>query len=210
MNYELRTQFTIYNRKRLVAGSWRLVAFTLSASLLLCSCQKWVSTQKTGISDFPATMVGIWQAPLGIQDKPNWTIVFEADGSISTMYHRIFGPVIVKEGGFYREGPDPGTYMVVGLGPVETEYNPVSKIIKVKIVIDDYEMKFLPGSLEGRMIDTLIGSASKDGKTWQVEWRNYGWLKGAQEPDIAFIDKNPNEIIVFQKLDISDPNTKGQ
>jgi hypothetical protein len=175
---------------------------------LLASCQKWVSGQKGGISNFPQNMVGVWQGPLGIQDSPNWTIVFEPDGSISKMHHRIMGPIIVQEGGFYREGLDPGTYMVVALGPVETEYNPFSKMIKVKIVIDEYEMKLPAGSLEGRMIDMLIGIASDDGLTWQVEWRNYGWLKGAQEPDVKFIDKHPDDKFVFQKFIPADPNTK--
>jgi hypothetical protein len=155
-------------------------------------------------------MVGVWQGPPGIQDKPNWTIVFEADGSISKMYHRIFGPVIVEEGGIYSEGREPGSYMVIALGPVETEYNPFSKRIKVKIVIEDYEMKFQAGSLEGRMIDTLIGKASADGQTWQAEWRSYGWLKGAQEPDIKYIDTHPDDIIKFQKFIPADPNAKDQ
>jgi hypothetical protein len=155
-------------------------------------------------------MVGAWVGPPGIQDAPNWTILFEADGSISKMYHRIFGPLIVEEGGAYREGQEPGSYMVVALGSVQTEYNPFSKLIKIKIVIEDYEMKFQAGSLEGRMIDTLIGKTSEDGKTWQVEWRSYGWLKGAQEPDIKYIDTHPDDIITFQKFIPADPNTIGQ
>jgi hypothetical protein len=168
-------------------------------------------SRPTSDEKFPQIMVGTWQAPPGIQDVPGWQITFEKDGTISKMYHRIFQqPMIVKDGGVYKDGPAPGTYMVFTLGPVETEYDPVSKIIKAKIVVDNYEMKLPTGSLEGRMIDTLVGKASEDGQTWQAEWRNYGWLKGATEPNIAFIDKNPNEIIVFRKLKISDPNAKGQ
>jgi hypothetical protein len=173
---------------------------------LLSSCQKWVSTQKGGISNFPEKMVGTWQGPPLLFGRPNWTISFEADGSISKIYHRIFGPLIVEEGGVYREGQEPGSYMVIALGNFETEYNPFSKIIKIKTVIEDYEMKFQAGTLEGRMIDTLVGKASEDGKTWTAEWRNYGWLKGAQEPDIKFIDENPDDIIMFQKINPEDPN----
>jgi hypothetical protein len=192
--------------------------FILSICLFsLAGCQesirkeKVVETTVKADGNFPQIMVGTWQAPPGIQDVPGWQITFEKDGSISKMYHRIFGqPIIVNEGGFDTDGPDPGTYMVVVLGPVETEYDPVSKIIKARIVVDHYEMKFLPGSLKGRMIDTLVGKASEDGQTWQAEWRNYGWLEGATEPNIAFIDKNPGEIIVFQKLHLSDPNIKSQ
>jgi hypothetical protein len=196
-----REEFTVY--KKIVFGY-------LTVLLLLSSCQKQVADGRKGIDNFPPQMVGTWQGPPGILDAPNWQITFEKDGTISKMYHRIFGPVIVQDGGVYREGPQPGTYMVIALGPVETEYDSVSKMIKAKIAIDDYEMKLPTGSLEGRMIDTLVGKASEDGQTWQAEWRNYGWLKGAQEPNIAFIDKNPDEIITFQKLHLSDPNTKGQ
>lgn len=180
----------------------------LMVLLLLCSCQKQVADGRKGIDNFPPQMVGTWACQYGPLDNQRWQLTFEKDGVISKMHHFVFGPVVVNDGGDYREGPDPGTYMVFALGPVETEYDSVSKIIKVKIIIDDYEMKLPQSSLEGRMIDTLIGSASKDGKTWQVEWRNYGWLKGATEPPIDIIDANP-QILPFQKFTPSDPNRKG-
>jgi len=151
-------------------------------------------------------MVGTWEAPRQSLISPNWQIKFEKDGTISKIYHRIFGEIIISNGGFYNDGPDPGTYIFVTLGPVETQYDPCSKVIKVRIVVEDYEMKMPQGILEGRMIDTLIGKASDDGKTWKAEWRNYGWIKGAQEPDTSYIDQNPDEIIVFQKVDSSDAN----
>ncbi|MEN6385906.1 MAG: hypothetical protein ABFD79_12020 [Phycisphaerales bacterium] len=181
--------------------------------LLNSGCQEASKAKidKMAPKEFPSTMVGTWQAPPGIQDVPGWQITFEKDGSISKIFHSIFAqPIVVSQGGIDIEGPDPNTYMAVVLGPVETEYDPVSKIIKARIVVDSYEMKFVPGSLKGRMIDTFIGKASEDGQTLQAEWRNYGWLEGATEPNIALIDKEPGEIIVFQKLHLSDPNIISQ
>lgn len=188
-----------------------VIISSLAILSLVSSCQKWSSEKEKGISNFPPEMVGAWVGPLGIQDMPNWTIVFEGDGSISKFYSRIFlCPLVVQEGGIHREGQDPGTYMIIGLGPVETEYNPFSKMLKVKIVTEEYEMKLPAGTLEGRMIDTFIGKVSEDGKTWKAEWRNYSWLKGAQEPDIKYIDEHPDDVIVFEKFIPSDPNTKNQ
>jgi hypothetical protein len=176
----------------LVAGCW-----LLAASL---GCHKQTTKTTQTIRNFPPQMVGAWEAGAGILETQKWQIQFESDGTVSKINHHVFGMVTISEGGMYKDGPDPGTYMVFTLGPVEAEYDSASNMIKVKIVIEDYEMKFPEGGkLQGRMLDTLMGAASKDGQSWEVEWRSYGWLEGAQDPDIDYIDKNP-EKIVFRKM----------
>lgn len=179
----------------------------VSGCCLLCAvlgCQKEHKNDGYAIEKpFPETMVGVWAAPDAMDNILDWHIKFEEDGTISKIHHRVFGQMVVKDGGIYREGQDEGTYMVATLGQVETKYSPHTKIIEVKIVIDDYEMKFLSGTLRGHMYDTFIGRASLDGKTWEVENRNYGWLEGADDPDMEIIDKYP-EIIVFTKKGTND------
>ena len=178
----------------------RLLSILFILTLLaLSGCTRVASSpDKDGIKNFPESMVGTWLAPLGIGDVPTWQITFEKDGTISQINHIVFGLMVIKEGGIYYDGPDSGTYMVATLGPVETEYDADSETIKVKIVIDDYEMKLPTGTLAGHMFDTFVGSVSKDGRTWETENRNYGWLEGAKEPDIDWIDENP-EKVVFTK-----------
>lgn len=187
-----------------------LCCFFLSACNESAKKEKAVETIVDADSNFPQIMVGVWEADVNDGQGSKWAFKIEPDGSISKMEHCIFGPLIVKEGGVYRDGQDSGTFIIVALGPVETVYSPVSKIVKLKIVVDSYEMKLPAGSLEGRMIDTFVGTVSEDGKTWQAEWRNYGWLEGATEPNIAYIDKNPNDIFVFRKLHLGDQNSRNQ
>ncbi|OHB57096.1 MAG: hypothetical protein A2Y07_10045 [Planctomycetes bacterium GWF2_50_10] len=165
-----------------------------------CGCNRSAKTGSPRIREayFPPQMIGVWEVQVGPLSTQKWELKFDKDGTIPEMFHYVAGRVIVKEGGIMGEGPDPNTYFAFDLGPVETGYDPNSEIIKVRIVIKDYELKFPKDSLKGRMEDTLVGKASKDGKTWEVEWRSYGWLEGATDPDIENINRNP-EKIVFNK-----------
>jgi hypothetical protein len=176
-----------------------VVISSLAILLLVSSCERWTSTNKGGISNFPEKMVGTWDCQFSPLDAHRWQFTFEKDGTISKAYHYVFGGLSISDGGALVEGPDPNTYMLYTLKPIETKYNPVSKIINIKVEIDDYEMKFPTGTLRGRIIDKLSGKASEDGLTWKVEWRSYGWLDGATEPPIELIDANP-EILSFQKV----------
>lgn len=163
--------------------------------ILLCSCQQKLSCgQKSKIENFPPQMVGTWDCQFGPLAVNRWQITFNPDGTIPKIYHYVFGELIVSDGGIYKDGPDPNTYMVVALGPVDAEYDPATKILTIEVVIDDYEMKLPAGTLKGRIIDKLTGKISEDGKTWNAEWRSYGWLEGAAEPPIEEIDANPQHL----------------
>lgn len=140
-------------------------------------------------ADFPSVMVGTWETWFGPEQK--WAITFDRDGAITGMHHYVFGPMTAEEGGVYKDGPDPGTYMVAVLGPLQTEYVPLTNRLKATITIDSYTMQFVEGALKGRVIDKLEGPVTEDGTIWNVEWRSYGWLEGAAEPDIQYIDENP-------------------
>ncbi len=152
---------------------------------------------QTQRSVFPEFLVGTWKA-----DRYDWAFKFEPDGSISHLVHMLWALRIdVKEGGVYVKSKFEDSYAVFVIGPCEADYNPTTRELSVKIIMDYYEIKTPVGSLEGRSEDYFQGPVSEDGKTWKVEWRNYGYLDGATLPDIDYIDANP-EPLVFTKLDI--------
>lgn len=148
---------------------------------------------------FPAAMVGTWEGYYSPLPEQKWQFTFESDGSISKLYHHVFGPLIVAEGGRYVEGPDPNSYMTCTFSPIELNYDAAKGMIEFEIVIDDWEMHFPgAGTLKGRMIDNFIGPVTSDGKTWHVDWRSYGWLEGADEPPIDVIDANPTKLVLVK------------
>ena len=150
-----------------------------------------------GGGEFPEFLVGQWKA-----DQYNWAFKFEPDGSISSIVHNIWALEIdLDEGGFYTEGPDENSYAVFIMGPCEADYNPATRELSVKIIMDRYEIKLPVGSLEGRSEDYFDGPVSKDGMKWNVRWREYGYLEDATPPDVNYIDAHP-EPLVFTKLNI--------
>ena len=171
--------------------------------LLFCGCQ---SPSKNSFkapfevdrakSDaFPVFLVGRWKA-----NEYGWEFKFERDGSISKLRHLIAEDVNVPEKGTFLEGPDPGTYAVFAMGPCEAQYAGWGRRLKVKIILDYYQMKLPTGDLEGKSYDYFDGAISRDGKTWKVKWRSYGWLEGADPPDIDYINKHPGTL-VFTKME---------
>jgi hypothetical protein len=152
------------------------------------------------IPSFPKTMVGLWEAKTGDATGGRWLFMFEKDGSIKKIDHLIAGPIVIEEGGKSGSGSEPGTSYAFILGPCIKNYE--KDILSLEVNIDYFEMVIPQGTLQGRQKDTFIGKVSGDGKTWEVDWRNYGWLEGAQEPDISEIDKQPQRV-VFKKINLS-------
>ena len=148
---------------------------------------------------FPEVMVGVWEAE--VPGGHEWGFKFERDGSILKILHFFAGEVDLREEGIYLEGPDPGTYAVFVMGPCETEYSEDTRELKVKIILDYYQMILPQGELKGKSHDYFKGPLSEDGRTWKAEWRSYTWLEDATPPDINEIDANP-ELLVFTKIDI--------
>lgn len=142
---------------------------------------------------FPESMVGVWQAKVTRHSK--WGFKFEPDGSISKLIHSLAGPIRVSEGGRYLEGPDEGTYAWYVMGPCQTEYDEQAQVLQVTVVLDHYTMKLPTGTLQGRSEDYFEGTVSKDGKTWQADWRGYSWLEGAASPDPEKIDAKPVKLL---------------
>ena len=150
---------------------------------------------------FPEIMVGAWEAETSLEGS-KWGIKFEPDGSILKIIHSLVGPIDVAEGGVELEGRVEGAYMVLQLGDCQSEYNPETNMLNVKIVTDHYILKLPNGDLQGRIEDYFSGPVSEDGKTWKAEWRNYNWLDGANPLPVDIIDANPIPL-VFTKIDFS-------
>ncbi|MHC4153661.1 MAG: hypothetical protein ACYST6_01860 [Planctomycetota bacterium] len=164
------------------------------------------NTIVTGDGRFPAFLVGVWQVDEGMY-KGRWGLKFEPDGSISKVVHPAAGAIDMAQGGMYLEGPDPNTYAMFVMGPCRAKYDAAARELKVEVILEYYKMKLPSGELEGRSDDYLEGPVSADGKTWQVNWRSYGWLEGAEPPDPNLIDAHP-EPLVFTKLsseELADP-----
>lgn len=145
-----------------------------------------------------ADIAGVWEAESG---RITWGFKMEPDGTITKVIHSMAGPMNVSEGAVSIEGPEPNTYAFFVLGPYDVQYDKESRKLDLRIRLDQYYMKLPAGELLGRTEDRFTGIVSQNGKTWPVEWRSYGWLEGAAEPDVKEIDSNPEEL-VFRKVDI--------
>jgi hypothetical protein len=160
--------------------------------------------EKTQSDTFPEFLVGVWKA-----DEFSWAFKFEADGTIPRLEHVFAGKMDVEDEGIYMEGPDEGTFAVFVIGPCEAKYDPNSRQLSVKIVLDRFHMRLPGGDLEGWEEDYFEGPVSEDGKTWTVDWRSYSWLEDASPPDPDLIEANP-EKLVFTKLDLAQLQEEGE
>jgi len=146
--------------------------------------------------EFPAFLVGTWEA-----DQHDWAFTFDANGNISTVVHTLWHvPIDMNKGFYFAEGIEEGTFAFFVMGDCEADYDAADRQLKVKIMMDSYEIKTSVGSLTGRSEDYFEGPVSEDGTLWQVRWRGYGYLNGATPPDINNINANP-EPLVFAKIE---------
>lgn len=143
---------------------------------------------------FPEVMVGAWEAQI---DLGKWAFTFEHDGSISKIIHPLAGRVDLNEEGIYLEGPEPGTYATFVMGPCEAEYSEDTRELKVKIILDDYQIVLSQEQLEGSAYDFFLGSVSEDGEVWTALWKHLSWLEGADSPE----PNSPSVQLTFTKVD---------
>jgi hypothetical protein len=183
-----------------------LAVFTGLAVILLAltGCKNPVNTEKAAAGGvigkmadagqpFPEFLVGIWDA-----NDLGWEFKFELDGRISKLMHT-GTPINVGEGGMYKQFGS-GNSIAYALGPCETKYDPKTRQLSVKIVVDYCRMEVDSSSLEYRSIEYFDGPVSEDGKSWTADWRNLTWMEGAGAPDV-----NKPEVmtkLVFTKVDL--------
>ena len=187
--------------KRIV---YLFLAISLSAGMLT-GCGEFISGKPKeplfkGDEQFPECMVGVWKS-----HDFGWAFKFEPDGTIRKFRHMMAREVdmVADEGIIEMTGPEEGTYALFIIGLCEANYEPDTRRLDVAVILEHYEMKLPQGLLEGRGEDYFTGQIPEDCKTWNVEWRNYSWLEGADPPDPNLIEANP-EPLVFTKVDFSE------
>lgn len=174
----------------------------LSVGILTGCAESVVSKSKEDLfkgDGFPECLVGVWKS-----NNFGWAFRFEPDGTIRKFRHMLAREVdmVADEGVIDMKGPEEGTYALFVIGLCETNYEPRTRTLGVKVFLDHFEMKLPNGILEGGSKDYFTGQVSQDCKTWNVEWRIDSWLEGADPPDPNLMEANV-EPLVFTKLDLS-------
>jgi hypothetical protein len=177
--------------------------FFLSVGILAGCVESGISESKENLfqgDGFPQCLVGVWQS-----NKFGWAFKFEPDGTIRKFRHMLAREVdmVADRGVIDMKGPDEGTYALFVIGLCETDYEPRTRTLDVKVFLDHYQMQLPNVLLEGGSKDYFTGQVSEDCKTWNVKWRIDSWLEGADPPDPNLMKANI-EPLVFTKLDITD------
>lgn len=144
--------------------------YGLICCLLLAGCQGPRALQNDvqviieGHDPFPTALAGRWRA-----DRHGWEIVFDPDGRITSAVLSL-GRVEITPGATTtvptRGGGEgtfrPGTWMV--------HYEPETKQLTVRIVMDDVRVEMGDNVLEGKSTDTFLGQISATDGLWQTQW----------------------------------------
>ncbi len=145
----------------------KLLMLAVCVLLSIVGC---TGTDKTGNSNrtlnkqFPAFLAGTWEP-----NESKWIFTFEPNGTISKFQHFVGMEFIVAQGGLVEPWRNDAE-AIYSLGPCEASYEPKTRQLSVKIVIEHYVIKFINGSMEGSFHDTLVGPVSEDGKIWNASW----------------------------------------
>jgi hypothetical protein len=151
--------------------------------------------------EFPKSMAGIWEGEI---PDVKWDIKLEPSGSILRIVHAVAGKVDISQGAVEETNPENGSYYIFHMGPCESRYDPNTRMVRVKIVVDYFIMKIPAGEIEGRMEDYFEGFVSEDGIRWDTQWYSFKWVKGVAPPNIKEIKANPFPL-VFIKIDPTKP-----
>lgn len=115
---------------------------------------------------FPEFLVGKWQQGDG------WEFNFEPNGILSYIRHTLGGvemkpyyiahtPVLGNKEAVFK----PGAWFV--------NYTPSTRLLTVRITVEDFNFPMGEGSLTGSSVDIFTGPVSKDGTVWQATWTQF-------------------------------------
>jgi hypothetical protein len=156
-----------------------------------------------GGDEFPDSLAGTWR-----NSKRGWEIVFEPDGTISSVVHTIgrvrLRPGEVEKKPLIREGQgvyEPGQWMV--------QYDAIANELAVEILLDHFRAQSGVSIVSGHSRDLFIGPVAEDGKSWSPEWYSYPTyfittdihkdFKIEEPPEM-----NPKETLTFTKVEESE------
>ncbi len=126
-----------------------------------------VKTVVGGGQEFPALLAGRWVA-----DRHGWEFVLERDGRISSAVISL-GRVRVTPGATTTIPTRSGSEAVFTPGSWLVHYEPDTRTLTVKIVMDHVRAEMAGTTLEGSSTDIFVGPVSPAGDTWQTEWTTF-------------------------------------
>jgi hypothetical protein len=150
-----------------------------------------------GGGQFPKPFAGRWTGP------ELWEFNFEPNGVISSMIHTL-GGVEMKPWYIVRVPVLGGNEAVFRPGLWFVHYTPSTRILTVKITVEDFNFPAGEGTLTGNCVDIFTGPVSEDGTVWNVTWTNFpdytGHTKELPNYKLPVLDPN-GEVreVVFEK-----------
>ena len=116
---------------------------------------------------FPEFLAGRWKS-----NKDGWQIVFEKDGTISSIVHTL-GRVRIKAGQATTVPMKKGGKGVFEPGKWTVNYVPSSRELTVSIALKKAYIEVGDNILKCKSTDVFTGKVSEDGKTWDVAWMSF-------------------------------------
>ena len=162
--------------------------------------QKGVEVNIEGGGAFPQEMVGTWTGMTA-----TWEIVFEANGSISS--------VLIPQGAMRLVPGEPtiepmklGGKGIYEPGVWSVNYIPQSRELMVEIVVDNFDITMADDVLSGNIRYVLTGQVSEDYRLWRpsvVSFAKYlVYIDGSSEPNELPIDPNDTIVdVLFEKIE---------
>jgi len=120
-----------------------------------------------GQQRFPASLSGRWKA-----DRHGWELVLETNGRIASAVIP-FGRVQVVPGRTTTTTTRSGDQAIFTPGPWAVHYDPTTRELTVKIVMDHVRVPMAENVVEGSSTDILAGLISPEEDTWQAQWTTY-------------------------------------
>lgn len=143
-------------------------------ALLLMGCHRPLEERASGVKvvveggrEFPDFLVGRWVA-----DQHGWEIVLARDGRISSAVISL-GRVRVTPGQTTTVPTKSGNEAIFTAGLWLVHYEPDTRTLTVKIVMDHVRVEMAGNILEGSSTDVFAGPVSPAGDTWQTEWTTF-------------------------------------
>lgn len=126
-----------------------------------------VKVMVEGRQEFPQSLGGRW-----IADRHGWELVLESDGRIASAVIP-FGQVRIVPGHTTTTPTKTGDQAIFTPGPWAVHYDPTTRDLTVKIVMDLVRVPMAEDVVEGSSTDVLAGLISPEENTWQVQWTSY-------------------------------------
>jgi len=147
---------------------WTFVTvILLPLAIAGCASERGPNVVVAGGSAFPVSLAGRWRA-----DQQGWQFTFESDGQIASAVIGL-GQVEIKPLGTTTAATQTGEQAVFTPGPWTVYYEPASRELTVRIVMDHVRVPMAGNVLEGSSTDIFVGPISPTTGLWQAQWTTF-------------------------------------